>query len=80
MGASEETVLSKYGEPYERIKDAKTGETLFKYKVLSSINKYSIVNMLLVISMRDDKVISISLAGDKSDALKCKEKIENTLK
>ena len=76
LGSSEKDVTSKYGEPYER-KKAKNGSTSLRYKIPSSKTMFRVINVVLVFSIENDKVISISLAGDRPEDLQRKKEIEN---
>ncbi len=79
LGSSEKDVINKYGEPHER-KKLKDGSSILRYKISSPNDKFSLINILLVFTMNNDKVISISLTGDRPEDLQRKKDIENRFK
>lgn len=79
LGSSEKDVISKYGEPHER-KNSKNGTSILRYTMSSPKDKFSVINMLLVFNINNDKVISISLTGDRPEDLQRKKNIESRFK
>ena len=79
LGSSEKDIINKYGEPNDR-KDLKDGSSILRYKISSPKDKFSLVNILLVFTVDNDKVVSISLIGDRPEDLQRKNDIENCFK